>query len=93
MTPNCTGGVTPPLFPPAATSKAATSYPAEPPVHPTPLAEARALGAPEMAPDGVDRSEGKATPSQPQDIRPLRQGQPDLSVWRGERNPDPDEPF
>lgn len=56
------------------------------PVHPLPTAEARASG---QEPAGVDRSEGKATPSQPRDApevgaRPPRQGQPPRCIGFGE---------
>lgn len=63
--------------------------------HKLPAAEARGEERGQKMPHPpLERREGKASPSQPRDSRPARYGQPaDLSVWRGERNPDPDEAF
>jgi hypothetical protein len=62
---------------PAAHPLAALAVP--PPGHHLPAAEARANGGNCLPPAGVDRSEGKATPSQLRDVpefgaRPPRQG-------------------
>jgi len=91
---DCAGGDDAVLSNPGGCAPLAVTGRAESPAHTLPVAEARAYGSAVIAPAGVDRSEGKAAPSQPRDAlevgaRPLRQGQPCATCpWRVDQHAD-----